>query len=100
MRSGLWSFVGRRSYDAVVARPTRKPRDRELVRQFGRRLRAARHHKEWSLTDMWRACGISVSELSRIERGGREPRLTTLIVLAETLDVPPGDLLEGLSTGP
>jgi transcriptional regulator with XRE-family HTH domain len=49
---------------------------------------------------MWRACGISVSELSRIEHGGREPRLTTLIVLAKTLDVPPGDLLEGLSTRP
>jgi transcriptional regulator with XRE-family HTH domain len=48
---------------------------------------------------MGRACGLSVSKLSRIERGGREPRVTTLIVLTETLDVPPGDLLEGLSTG-
>jgi transcriptional regulator with XRE-family HTH domain len=42
---------------------------------------------------------MSVSELSRIERGAREPRVTTLIVLEETLDVPPGDRLEGLSTG-
>jgi transcriptional regulator with XRE-family HTH domain len=42
---------------------------------------------------MWRACGITVSELSRIERGGRDIRHTSLIVLAETLDVPPGDLL-------
>ena len=92
-------LVGRRSYDAAVARPARKPRDRELVRQFGRTLRAARPDKGWSLTDMWRACGITVSELSRIERGGRDIRHTTLIVLAETLDVPPGDLLEGLSTG-
>jgi ribosome-binding protein aMBF1 (putative translation factor) len=81
-------LLGRRSYVATVARPARKPRDRELTRQFGRGLRAARRGKGWSLTDMWRACGISVSELSRIERGGREPRLTTLIVLAETLDVP------------
>jgi ribosome-binding protein aMBF1 (putative translation factor) len=92
-------LVGRRSYDAAVARPVRKPRDRELVRQFGCSLRAARQDKGWSLTDMWRSCGFSVSELWRIERGGREPRLTTLIVLAETLDVPPGDLLEGVSTG-
>ena len=60
---------------------------------------AARPDKGWSLTDMWRACGITVSELSRIERGGRDIRHTSLIVLAETLDVPPGDLLEGLSTG-
>jgi ribosome-binding protein aMBF1 (putative translation factor) len=91
---------GPRSYDPAVARPARKPRDPELVREFGRRLRAARQDKGWSLTDMWFACGISATELSRFERGGREPRLTTLIVLAETLDVPPGELLEGLSTRP
>jgi DNA-binding Xre family transcriptional regulator len=92
-------LLGPRSYDAAVARPARKARDRERVRQFGFSFRAARKDKGWYLTDMGRACGISVSELSRIERGGREPRVTTLIVLTETLDVPPGDLLEGLSTG-
>jgi transcriptional regulator with XRE-family HTH domain len=80
-----------------VARPARTPRDPELVIRFGRNLRAARHRQGWSLTELWRASGISVSELSRFERGGREPRLATLIVLADALEVPPADLVDGLS---
>jgi transcriptional regulator with XRE-family HTH domain len=39
------------------------------------------------------ASGIHASEISRIERGAREPRLSTLVRLARALRVTPSDLL-------
>jgi transcriptional regulator with XRE-family HTH domain len=59
--------------------------------RFGRKLRAVREERGWSLTDLWLASGMSPSELSRLERGGRDVRLTTLIALDDALGVAPAE---------
>jgi transcriptional regulator with XRE-family HTH domain len=66
-------------------------RDRAAVVRFGKNLRTARLERGWSHTDLARETGLSVSEISRIERGAREVRLTTLLRL--------GDALGALSRG-
>lgn len=40
------------------------------------------------------ATGIHPTAIGRIERGGREPRLTTILALARGLGVDPGVLLK------
>ena len=40
--------------------------------------------------------GIHSTSIGRIERGGREPRLTTILKLAKGLGVEPGELVDGL----
>jgi len=36
------------------------------------------------------------TSIGRLERGGREPKLTTILRLADGLGVEPGELLNGL----
>lgn len=40
--------------------------------------------------------GLTLSEISRIERGVREPRLTTLVRLVAGLEIDPADLFDGV----
>jgi transcriptional regulator with XRE-family HTH domain len=40
--------------------------------------------------------GLAVVQISRIERGKREIRLTTLVRLLDAFDLPPEALLKGL----
>jgi transcriptional regulator with XRE-family HTH domain len=56
-------------------------------------LRADRHLTQAQVSDR---SGIHVTEVSRIERGLRDPRLTTVIRLARALQAKPSQLLEGL----
>jgi transcriptional regulator with XRE-family HTH domain len=63
---------------------------------FGANVRAARTAKDWTQEDLAHATGLAVVQVSRIERGVREVRLTTIARLAKALDVTPNDLLRGL----
>jgi transcriptional regulator with XRE-family HTH domain len=40
--------------------------------------------------------GLHFSEVSLLERGGRDPRLSTITKLARALAIPPAKLLEGI----
>ena len=42
-------------------------------------------------------CGLHFSEISRLERGGRDARLTTIVKVAQGLGVAPAELLAGMS---
>jgi transcriptional regulator with XRE-family HTH domain len=42
--------------------------------------------------------GVHVTEVSRIERGLRDPRVTTVLRLADALNVSPATLLDGVQT--
>jgi transcriptional regulator with XRE-family HTH domain len=46
------------------------------------------------MSDLARIAGTHASEISRLERGLRDPRLSTIVRLARALDVPVCDLLE------
>jgi transcriptional regulator with XRE-family HTH domain len=64
--------------------------------RFGENVRRARHQRGWTQEDLAGETGLAVVQVSRIERGKREIRLTTLIRLLDGLDVPPDALLDGL----
>lgn len=66
------------------------------LKRFGDNVRQARRDRGWSQEDLSGATGLATVQVSRIERGVREIRLTTLIRLLDGLELPPEKLLNGL----
>jgi transcriptional regulator with XRE-family HTH domain len=64
--------------------------------RFGENLRALREQGGLSMGEVSRRSGVSRSEISRLEAGLREPRLTTIVQLARALDIEEVDLIRGL----
>jgi transcriptional regulator with XRE-family HTH domain len=69
-----------------------KPRDR-----FAVNLRKARRKAKISQEELGFRCDLHRTEISLLERGGREPRLGTIAKLASALDVTPEELCTGIS---
>jgi transcriptional regulator with XRE-family HTH domain len=68
-----------------------KPRDR-----FAINLRKARQKKQISQEELGFRCDLHRTEISLLERGGREPRLATIMKLAAALDSSPDELCRGI----
>jgi transcriptional regulator with XRE-family HTH domain len=66
------------------------------VRQFATNVVKARKAANLTQEQVSERSGIHVTEVSRIERGLRDPRMTTLIRMARALDVSPANLLDGV----
>lgn len=66
----------------------RRPQDR-LRAELGRQIRLARTQKGWTLKDLSEASGVSVSQLSSIERGDHLPSLESLLAVAAALGSTP-----------
>jgi transcriptional regulator with XRE-family HTH domain len=64
--------------------------------RFGRNLRARRLDAGLSQQALARACRLHRTEISLLERGLREPRLSTIVRLARALRVAPEALLDGI----
>jgi transcriptional regulator with XRE-family HTH domain len=60
---------------------------------LGRVVRRARRERELSQDALGRAAGLDGKHVSEIERANRDVRFTTLLQLAEGLDLRPGELL-------
>ena len=69
-----------------------KPRER-----FSINLRKARQKAEISQEELGYRCELHRTEISLLERGGREPRLGTIIKLSGALDTTPEQLCEGIA---
>jgi transcriptional regulator with XRE-family HTH domain len=69
-----------------------EPRDR-----FAVNLRRARQSKQISQEELGFRCDLHRTEISLLERGGREPRLGTIVKLASALDTTPEELCAGIS---
>jgi len=69
-----------------------KPRDR-----FSVSLRKARQNSKISQEELGFRCDLHRTEISLLERGGREPRLGTIIKLASALEVTAEELCTGIS---
>jgi len=67
------------------------PRDR-----FSINLREARAKARISQQELGDRCDLHRTEISLLERGGREPRLGTIIKLASALNVTPESLCVGM----
>lgn len=59
-------------------------------------MRELRAREGISQDGLAHASGIHSTSIGRLERGGREPRLTTILRLAQGLGVEPGELVDGL----
>lgn len=64
--------------------------------RFARNLRAARHAAGLSQEALGDACDLHRTEISLLERSGREPRLGTIVRLARGLGLKPAALLDGI----
>lgn len=62
----------------------RRPQDR-LRQELGRQIRLARAELGWTLRDLSENAGISVSQLSSIERGAHLPSVESLVSIAAAL---------------
>jgi len=61
--------------------------------QFGSNLRRWRNAAGWSQEELSHCAGMHLTEISRLENGHRNPRLDTIVKLADALAIPPGELL-------
>ena len=68
-----------------------EPRDR-----FAVNLRKARQSKQISQEELGFRCELHRTEISLLERGGREPRLGTIMKLCGALDTTPEELCTGI----
>jgi transcriptional regulator with XRE-family HTH domain len=68
----------------------------DAIQQFGENVRRARHERGWTQEDLSARTGLAVVQISRIERGKREIRLTTVLRLLDAFGMPPEALLLGL----
>jgi transcriptional regulator with XRE-family HTH domain len=64
---------------------------------FAQNVSRTRKRRRLTQEDVSDRSGIHVTEVSRIERGLRDPRITTLIRLADALEVSPAVLLRGIA---
>jgi transcriptional regulator with XRE-family HTH domain len=70
-----------------------------VLTAVGPRLRALRHRRRLTLTQLSEETGISVSTLSRLESGQRRPTLELLLPLARAHQVPLDELVGAPETG-
>lgn len=63
---------------------------------FGNRVKEVRAQKGISQDDLSRVTDVHSTAIGRMERGAREPRLTTILKIARGLEVKPGELIDHL----
>lgn len=64
--------------------------------RFGRNVAYHRREQELSQEALAALADFHPTEISRLERGVREPRLSTIVRVARALKVKPSDLLDGI----
>jgi len=67
---------------------------KELHKQFGKVLRELRNRAGLSQEQLGLECNLDRTFISLLERGLRQPTLTTLFVLARKLNVSPVDIVK------
>lgn len=65
-----------------------RPQDR-IREELGRQIRVCRTERGWTLKELSESSGVSVSQLSSIERGAHLPSLESLVAIALALDERP-----------
>lgn len=68
-----------------------------LLNRASANLVAARRKAGLTQEELADRCGLHRTEISLLERGGREPRLGTLVKLANSLGIRPESLCAGIS---
>jgi DNA-binding XRE family transcriptional regulator len=68
----------------------------EPLERFGVNLRRLRDEAGLTQMTLSHRCGLEAAEISRLERGMRNPHLRTILRLAAALDVEPSELFRDL----
>ena len=68
--------------------------DLPVLRAIGRNIAEIRNYRGLTQEQLAHRIGVSADALASLERGARFPRLRTLLVLSQELDVPLRDLME------
>lgn len=63
---------------------------------FAANLRRERKRLNLSQEALGFSCDLDTREVSKLERSTRDPRLATIVKLANALGIPPAKLLEGI----
>jgi transcriptional regulator with XRE-family HTH domain len=71
-------------------------RDRAVAERFGRNLRRVRRREGLSQEGLAERASLHRTEIGKLEKGERVPRIDTLVRLADSMVVPPGELLDGI----
>lgn len=72
----------------------------EALARFGQNVRAARLARGWTQEELAERSGLAPVQISRIERGKREIRLSSLLRLMDALNASADTLLIGVSSAP
>jgi transcriptional regulator with XRE-family HTH domain len=73
------------------------PRRDPIAWQFAENLFVARRRAGISQEQLGFGANLHRTEIGQLERGTRLPRIDTLVKLAGSLKLPPGDLLKGIA---
>ncbi|HXC22948.1 MAG TPA: helix-turn-helix transcriptional regulator [Solirubrobacteraceae bacterium] len=63
---------------------------------FGANVKRERERLKLTQEELGHSCGLNMTEVSRLEKARRDPRLGTIVKLARGLGVPPMQLLTGI----
>jgi transcriptional regulator with XRE-family HTH domain len=69
-------------------------RNQKFINAFSAHLKLLRLSKKLSQEELAYRCGLPLSQIGRFERAERSPTLSTLLLLANGLDVEPKKLLD------
>lgn len=69
-----------------------------IVESFGARLQSLRKERRLSQEQLAEDSGLHRTYISSLERGGRNPTLTTLKALAVALNIKVSELVEGVDS--
>jgi transcriptional regulator with XRE-family HTH domain len=64
--------------------------------RFGENLAYERRRRALSMRALGAVAGMEGSEISRLEHGQRDPRLSTMLRVARALDLPLTELVRGI----
>ena len=82
----------------LPARPASVKSPTDIDREVGTRLRALREEAGMSQTALGERSGITFQQVQKYENGLNRVSISRLIQFCEALDVPPSQVLDGLST--
>ena len=68
--------------------------DKTLLTRYGKRLRKARLEKGLTQLELAHKAGVSVNHYALIERGEKNPSVTTFTSIIEVLGLKPNDILK------
>lgn len=83
--------------NAIEAYSLGRTEQDKLREALGHRIRLLRAERDWSLKDLSLRTGLSVSQISSIERGAHMPSIDSLLAICRAFDSRPSELLAAIS---